>query len=172
MNALTERPLGIAKLSGNQVMIIKKNEIQTLVYGKSPAIMTKSVEFNFEKTNSRKLYNIKKESARLIFFSKYFLIYGYVTHQFRVFNRNNGTLQCDERVDSKIQTALVNLEQSLLIIGCQSGLLHIYQLEYESSRVGCKKVSSIPFLHAITHISEHDGFFAISFGCYVSIYKF
>ena len=32
-------------------------------------------------------------------------------------------------------------------------------------------VHTMPFPHSITHISYHDGFFAISFGCFVAIYK-
>jgi hypothetical protein len=33
-------------------------------------------------------------------------------------------------------------------------------------------VYSESFLHSVCHISERDGFFAISFGCFVSVYKF
>ena len=65
----------------------------------------------------------------------------------------------------------VNQEESLLLIGCQSGLLHICEIQYETQRVLIKKLQSLPFPHAVNHISEHDGFFAITFGCYVAIYK-
>lgn len=72
--------------------MVRRNEIQTLITGKSPAVLTKAVEFNLERTISKKLFNLKKECGRAVFFKKYFLIYGYVTNQFRIFNRSHGSL--------------------------------------------------------------------------------
>lgn len=51
-----------------------------------------------------------------------------MTNEFRIFNRNNGSIEFDDQVDSKIEYVLVNEENSLLLVGCQSGLLHIYEL--------------------------------------------
>jgi hypothetical protein len=170
VNVISERPIGILR-RGNEVVMLRRNEIQTLVGNKSPAIMTKCVDYNLERTFSKKLCVLKKESARSIFFGKYFLVYGYATHEFRIFRGSNGSLEFSDTLDSKIESALINQQESLLLLGCHSGLLHICEIEYEPQKVQVRLLQSLPFPHPVFHLSEHDGFFTVCFGCYVAIYK-
>ena len=153
------------------MVLVRRNLIQTLVLGRSPALLTKSVEFNLERTFSKRLFNLKKESGRAVFFNKYFLVYGYVTNEIKVFNRANGTLEFNQEVDSRVECVQVNQEHSLILVGCQSGLLQVYELDYEPQRLVMAQVQCLSFPSPVVHISEHDGFFAISFGCYVGVYR-
>lgn len=88
-----------------------------------------------------------------------------------MFNRGNGAIEFDDQMESRIECLVVSQEESMLLVGCHSGLLHLYELEYEQLRIYPRRVASLTFPHPITHISEHDGFFVITFGCFVSIYK-
>lgn len=93
-----------------------------------------------------------------------------MTNEIRIFSRTSGAIEFDDQMDSKVEYVICNKEETLLLVGCHSGLLHIYELEYDHKLLP-KRVSSLAFPYSIYHISEHDGFFAITFGCYVSIYK-
>lgn len=47
----------------------------------------------FSSYAAKLFFNLKKEAAKVIFFGKtYFSIYGYTNNEFRIFNRNTGSL--------------------------------------------------------------------------------
>jgi hypothetical protein len=171
MNHLKEKLIG-AHRSGNELTLIKRNAIEVLSLAKSPAVLTRNVEFNFERTISKLLFGIKKEEGKVVFFRQYFLVYGYLTNEFRIFAKATGALEFDESLTSRIEHVVVSEDEALVLVGCRSGMLYIYEIEYEASRLSLKRIYSEAFMHPITHISERDGFYTISFGCYVSIYKF
>jgi hypothetical protein len=171
MNNLKERLTG-AYRQGSELMLIKRNIIEVLSIAKSPAVLTRAQEYNFERTISRQFIGIKKEEARVVFFRQHFLVFGYITNEFRIFNRSTGAIEFDDSLTSKVECVLVSEDESLILIGCRLGTLCIYELEYDTSRVSARRVYTESFLHGISHISERDGFFTVSFGCYVSVYKF
>ncbi len=97
-----------------------------LSLSKTPASLTRAQEYNFERTLSRQFIGIKKEEARVIFFRNHFLVYGYITNEFRIFNRNTGAIEFDDSLPSKIDCAIVSEEESLILFGCRLGTLVIF----------------------------------------------
>jgi hypothetical protein len=54
------------------------------------------------------------------------MVYGYITNEFRIFNRNTGAIEFDDSLPSKIDCALVSEDESLILFGCRLGTLCIY----------------------------------------------
>ena len=107
MNNLRERVTG-AHRQGSELTLIKRNAIEVLSLGKSPAVLTRTQEYNFERTLSKLLFGMKKEEARVLFFRNYFLVYGYITNEFRIFSRATGQLEFDDSLTSRIDAALIS----------------------------------------------------------------
>lgn len=58
-----------------------------------PAALQKKKKFNFEKSITETYYVIKKEKSRIVYMEKpYFIIWGYLSNEFRVFSRNTGEI--------------------------------------------------------------------------------
>lgn len=51
-----------------------------LALAKSPAVLTRTAEFNFERTLSKLFIGVKKEEAKVVFFRQHFIVYGYITN--------------------------------------------------------------------------------------------
>lgn len=51
---------------------------------------------------------MKKEAARVVFFRQFFLVYGYITNEFRIFNKTTGEMTFDFSMEAKIEHLIVN----------------------------------------------------------------
>lgn len=125
MNNLREKLVGAFR-QGNELFLIKRQAIEVLSLAKTPAGLTRAQEYNFEKTISRQFIGIKKEEARVIFFRNHFMVYGYITNEFRIFNRTTGAIEFDDSLPSKIDCGLVSEDESLILFGCRLGTFCIY----------------------------------------------
>ena len=74
-------------------------------------------------------------------------------------------------MNTRIGYLHLNKEESLLLVGCGNGILHIYEIEFDNGKVYLEQVHEEVMEYGINHISEYDGFTAISFGSLCSIYK-
>ena len=62
-------------------------------------------------------------------------MWAYVTNEFRIFNRHTGSLELIEQLESKIGHMALDKDETILLAGCKSGLLHIFELEYDSQKI-------------------------------------
>jgi hypothetical protein len=63
---------------------------------------------------------LKKELAQIVIFQQhpFFLMYGYINNEIRIYNKNTGKVEKYEIMDSKVNSIHLMEDESMLLVGC------------------------------------------------------